>query len=128
MEKVIEARTAIVKANQEPEHHFSCNGCSALVRRQWQRKQYSFDVLGITHFSKCNLKCYYCYTMKKGFAHVSEPITLFPTIHGIIEKGYLSTQAQVHGGAANQLCLPNSMICFRLWQATDASISLTPMP
>jgi organic radical activating enzyme len=105
VEKVIEARTAIVKANQEPEHHFSCNGCSALVRRQWQRKEYLFDVLGITHFSKCNLKCYYCYTMKQGFSHVSEPIILLPTIHGIIEKGYLNPWAQVHWGGGEPTLL-----------------------
>jgi|GEM_PF-2403625 len=105
VETILEARRAIVEANQRPEHHPSCEGCGALVRRKWKPRKYSFDIVGISHFTKCNVKCYYCYTLKEGFRHVEKPFKLLPVLEKMFAEGHLDPKGQSHWGGGEPTTL-----------------------
>ncbi len=103
--EVVAARRSIAAANQQPGRHPRCAGCKALEKGRWEKTGYKFDFLGISHFTRCNVRCYYCYVNKDGFQHVSEPYKLSPVLEEMLREGHLSPAAVTHWGGGEPTIL-----------------------
>ncbi len=114
LEEVVESRKSIVAANQRPGHHPRCHGCKALEKRHWKKTGYKFHFLGISHFTRCNVRCYYCYVNKDRFQHVSEPYKLSPVLADMLREGHLSPAAVTHWGGGEPTILPEFNEMFSL--------------
>src|SRR5579862_6153690 len=64
MEKIYEWRNQTIAAHKRGEFHPDCKGCPLLAKGAWGNKsEHSIHMITIAHFSHCNLRCGYCYTV-----------------------------------------------------------------
>src|ERR1035438_7782747 len=56
--EILRARSDLVERNRKGEET-DCTGCPHLVKKQWVSQPYAFDIVGVAHFSLCNIECNY---------------------------------------------------------------------
>jgi organic radical activating enzyme len=114
LEEILVGRQNLIVSNQKPEHDPACRGCSFLQKRRWKPKKFLFDHLNFSHFTRCNLKCTYCWSTQPGFVHVTENVNLVPFLKMMIEKGLLARHSSVLWGGGEPTILPEFESMFSL--------------
>ena len=77
-----------------------CQGCPRLTELEWSPEQlglYPIDEVTIAHFSSCNIRCNYCYTVTNPelTAPLSKAPRILPTIQQLIDRKLLAPYATV---------------------------------
>jgi organic radical activating enzyme len=101
LEKVLAVRNQIRAANRRREGHPECKGCPHLTRQRWPKLKHEIEIVGIAHYSFCNIKCNYCFLQTQdpaSFAAGYQPYSLLPIIRTLIENGTLSPNAIIDWG------------------------------
>jgi organic radical activating enzyme len=114
VEEVLAAKHRLIVSNQQSDHDPACRGCLFLQKRKWKPRNYLFDRLNLSHFTKCNLMCEYCWTMQPGFTHVDENISLFQSLKMLIEKRLLAHRSMIIWGGGEPTILPEFESIFSL--------------
>ncbi len=108
------ARAELIRANQDPGHLPACRGCRFLSRRRWKPRQFSFDRLNLSHFTKCNLACEYCWTTQPGFKPLAKSLDLVPVLEDMIQSSLLAPGSIVGWGGGEPTILPGFSSIFGL--------------
>jgi sulfatase maturation enzyme AslB (radical SAM superfamily) len=106
-ELIVSRRTELNRRNQHPARDPLCLGCDRLRYETWPEKKYLFDLLNFTHFTKCQLKCTYCFSAKPGFEHHQNPIRLAPVLEDMIKREMLSPISEALWGGGEPTILPD---------------------
>ena len=101
LEAVLALRREIREGNRRGETHPACVGCAHLKKRVWPAPQYPIEIVGIAHYSHCNIKCSYCFLQTQdpaSFAAGYRPYPLLSTLQALIDDGTLAPHAIVDWG------------------------------
>jgi organic radical activating enzyme len=100
LEKVLAVRERIRAANRDGGHP-ECRGCAHLKKRAWPRPGHAINIVGIAHYSHCNIQCSYCFLQTQdpaSFAAGLRPYPLLPVVRGLIAGGQLAPDAIIDWG------------------------------
>src|SRR5262249_13610778 len=83
-----------------------CKGCPHLTDEEWNRSgalsKYAIDEITVAHFSSCNIRCNYCYTVTnpEQTAPLSKQPRMLPVFQQLIERNLLdpNTTVRFSGG------------------------------
>ena len=91
VDAVLAAREAIRAQHRAGEINEACRGCAHLRKREWPERDRPFDIVGIAHYSHCNIACNYCFlqtqdrsTFEAGFDPYEVHDALETLFHGFI--------------------------------------------
>jgi organic radical activating enzyme len=102
-------REQIRAANRSGVGYHECRGCAHLKKRVWPRLQYPIEIVGIAHYSYCNIKCSYCFLQTQDPASFSagyKPYSLLPVIRELIQSGQLAPHAIIDWGGGEPTSYP----------------------
>jgi organic radical activating enzyme len=105
IEKLIKDRDEVTARNQHPERNPACAGCAALRKRKWPAKHYPFDVINLSHWRKCNLRCIYCYTVIENMPELDETYQALPLMKQLVSENALDPKAQIFWGGGEPTIL-----------------------
>jgi wyosine [tRNA(Phe)-imidazoG37] synthetase (radical SAM superfamily) len=100
LDRVLAVRDQIRAANRRGGHP-ECKGCAHLKRRRWPARRHAIEIVGIAHYSYCNIQCNYCFLQTQdpaSFADGYKPYPLLPTLRALIADGLLSPDAIIDWG------------------------------
>ncbi len=106
---LLAAREAIRAANRSGTGHPECRGCAHLTKRAWPRPRYPIEIVGIAHYSYCNIKCSYCFLQTQdpaSFAAGYKPYSLLPVVRRLIDDGHLAPHAIIDWGGGEPTSYP----------------------
>jgi pyruvate-formate lyase-activating enzyme len=115
VQAIREARAAYIEAinGGRPD---ACDGCSLLEKRSWSPAPYLVHVVNLSHFTRCNLDCRYCYlqlekrctswwndpdSLTAGY----HPIGLYDTFQAMMTDGLLAPDAVINWGGGEPTLL-----------------------
>jgi uncharacterized Fe-S cluster-containing radical SAM superfamily protein len=101
LEDVLALRSRIREANRRGDGYPECVGCAHLKRRQWGAAAYPIEIVGIAHYSFCNIACDYCFLQTQdpsSYADGYRPYPLLGTFERLIRAGLLAPNAIVDWG------------------------------
>ncbi|MHB8773175.1 MAG: radical SAM protein [Syntrophales bacterium] len=116
VQRIRDARTAYLAAINS-DGLDSCQGCSLLEKRDWPAAPYLVQVVNLSHFTRCNLSCRYCYLQlekkctswwndPEGLAAGHHPIPLYETFQTMIADGLLAPDGVINWGGGEPTLLP----------------------
>lgn len=100
LEKILEARERIRAGNRNGGHP-ECAGCAHLKKKDWGASKHAITIVGIAHYSACNIKCNYCFLQTQdpaSFAAGYSAYPLVPVIRDLISSGSLAPDAIIDWG------------------------------
>jgi hypothetical protein len=109
LETLLALREQIRAANRSGTPHHECRGCPHLQKRVWPRTQYAIEIVGIAHYSYCNIKCSYCFLQTQdpaSFAAGYKPYPLLPVVRQLIADGHLAPHAIIDWGGGEPSSYP----------------------
>lgn len=113
IEAVRAGRARIRELHRAGEIVPECERCPRLQDLEWSdyyhTEEPSIDEVTIAHFTTCNIRCNYCYTVtreKEWTAPVSKVPRLLPTFARLIETGELAPHASVRFSGGEPTLLP----------------------
>jgi sulfatase maturation enzyme AslB (radical SAM superfamily) len=96
--KIQEWRTKTIEAHKRGEFIPDCKGCPLLVKRAWGKaRENSVHMITIAHYTHCNLRCGYCYTVLRPDLNIKpkQVYDLLPIFKDLIDTGALSPKAEI---------------------------------
>ena len=96
--KIKEWRNRAIEAHKRGEFIQECKGCPLLVKRAWgENKEHSIHMITIAHYTHCNLRCGYCYTVFAPELTIKpkKVYDLAPIFKEMIETRTLSPKAEI---------------------------------
>jgi hypothetical protein len=109
LQTLLALREQIRAANRAGIGHHECRGCAHLKKKAWPKSQYMFEIVGIAHYSYCNIKCSYCFLQTQdpaSFASGYKPYSLLPVIRELIQNGQLAPHAIIDWGGGEPTSYP----------------------
>ena len=100
MEAVLQVREEIRHANRNG-GYAQCTGCAHLKTRSWPKGAHPIRIVGIAHYSHCNIECDYCFLQtqdRASFADGFRPYSLLDTFRSLIADGSLAPNAIIDWG------------------------------
>jgi hypothetical protein len=100
-ESLLAGREKIIARHKAGDIHRACQGCPRLTEEEWQRpgalNPYAIDEVTIAHFTSCNIRCNYCYTVTRPelAAPLSKQPRILPAFQQLIERNLLAPDATV---------------------------------
>jgi uncharacterized Fe-S cluster-containing radical SAM superfamily protein len=101
LEVMLRIREEIRQANRSGEIHPECRGCAHLKRKRWPASRHPINIVGIAHYSHCNIECNYCFLQtqdRSSFESGFRPYPLRETIGRLLEEGLLAPDAIIDWG------------------------------
>lgn len=98
---ILRIRGEIRKANQSGKIHPECRGCAHLKRKRWLPSAYPINIVGIAHYSHCNIACNYCFLQtqdRSSFESGYRPYPIVETIRELYVDGLLAPDAIIDWG------------------------------
>ena len=98
IEAMLKARARLIEGHQSGDIAKECQGCPRLTEEEWgnHRSEYAIDEVTVAHFTSCNIRCNYCYTVTGDMkAPLSKAPRLLPVFQKLIEEGLLAPHAVV---------------------------------
>jgi organic radical activating enzyme len=95
-----EGRASIIERHKRGDIVPECRGCPRLTEADWEAESiapYAIDEITVAHFSSCNIRCNYCYTVTDAeqTAPLSKAPRILPVFQQLIEQKLLSPNAVV---------------------------------
>ncbi len=105
--KILMKRWEIIAENQS-KGFVPCKGCIHLTKKRWEPRVWLFEHVLLNHFTMCNIRCRYCYSVKDKTNVIlpSEVIRLLPTFKYMVNNRYLSPDATIYFGGGEPTVLP----------------------
>ncbi|MEH6647553.1 aminotransferase class III-fold pyridoxal phosphate-dependent enzyme [Sulfitobacter sp.] len=101
IEEVIKSRSEILEKQRNGETHDKCKGCAHLEKKKWKRSPYQFNIVGIAHYSHCNIKCNYCFLQTQdpsSFSSGFKPYKIAEQIRHLYDEALLHPDAIIDWG------------------------------
>ncbi|HQO64768.1 MAG TPA: radical SAM protein [Syntrophorhabdus sp.] len=117
IEKLIEDRDKVTLKNQFPERYPACAGCAALKEMKWPIKKYPFDVINLSHWRKCNLRCSFCYTVIEPMPELDQTYQALPVMQQLVSEKAVGAGSQVYWGGGELTMLGEFDALFELFSA-----------
>ena len=100
IDAMLEARAELIKRHKAGDIAKECQGCPRLTEAEWNTEQmgeYAIDEVTIAHFTSCNIRCNYCYTVTspEQTAPLSKAPRLLPVFQQLIDRKLLAPYATV---------------------------------
>ena len=99
VDALLDARARLIRRHQVGDIAKECQGCPRLTEEEWgeQRGEYAIDEVTIAHFTSCNIRCNYCYTVTDPDvkAPLSKAPRLLPVFQKLIEQKLLAPNAVI---------------------------------
>src|SRR5580704_7730449 len=100
IDAMLEARAQLIKRHKAGDIAKECQGCPRLTEAEWNTEQmgeYAIDEVTIAHFTSCNIRCNYCYTVTSPelTAPLSKAPRLLPLFQQLIDRKLLAPYATV---------------------------------
>ena len=97
---VMEGRAKLIEQHKRGNIAPECQGCPRLTELEWGAESiapYAVDEITIAHFSSCNIRCNYCYTVTDAeqTAPLSKAPRILPIFRDLIERKLLAPNAVV---------------------------------
>ncbi len=97
---LLEGRAKIIERHKRGDIVPECRGCPRLEELEWEPERfgaYAIDEVTIAHFSSCNIRCNYCYTVTKPeqAAPLSKAPRILPVFQDLIDQRLLAPNATV---------------------------------
>ena len=98
VDKIADWRRRTIESHKREEFIPECDGCPLLVKRAWgEERVHSVRMITIAHFTHCNLRCGYCYTVTSPELTIKPKhvYDLLPIFKQLIETRALSPKAEI---------------------------------
>jgi len=100
VDDLLEGRARIIARHKVGDIVPECQGCSRLTESDWSSQEvgaYLVNDITITHFTSCNIRCNYCYTVTNPelTAPLSKVPRILPVFEQLIERKLLAPDATV---------------------------------
>lgn len=100
VDKLLEGRAKIIARHKSGDIVPECQRCPRLTEADWSAENagpYAVDDITIAHFTSCNIRCNYCYTVTDPHmaASLSRAPRLLPVFEQLIERKLLAPYATV---------------------------------
>lgn len=108
-EKIQDWRKQTIEAHKRGEFHPDCKGCPLLAKGKWGAKQeYAINMITIAHFTHCNLRCGYCYTVNSPELNIKakKVYDLLSIFKQMIDTKVLSPKAEIRFSGGEPSVLP----------------------
>ena len=97
---LVEGRASIIERHKRGDIVPECRGCPRLTESDWESESiapYAIDEITVAHFSSCNIRCNYCYTVTNAeqTAPLSKAPRILPVFQQLIEQKLLAPNAIV---------------------------------
>lgn len=103
-------RKKTIEAHKREEFHPDCKGCPLLAKGAWgaKKEEHSIHMITIAHFTHCNLRCGYCYTVNSPELNIRPKLVydLLPIFKQMIESKALSPKAEIRFSGGEPSVLP----------------------
>ena len=107
--QVLAARNEMIRQNQNG-GHAACKGCPHLVTKRWPKPKFAFETIGIANFTRCNLRCNYCYLQTAKDRSIldggDKPYHVKPVLEQLIREGLLAPKAIIDWGGGEPTIYP----------------------
>jgi len=115
LKRILARRRQVRAWNQKEERYPRCAGCGYLEKRRWEPEPYPFRHLIIAHFTRCNLRCRYCYILRHGYLEKPYvPYDVMPALRSMTDRKLLSPRGQVSWGGGEPVLYDGFEAAFRL--------------
>jgi organic radical activating enzyme len=99
IDAMLEARAQLIRRHKAGDIAKECQGCPRLTEAEWNTEQmgeYAIDEVTIAHFTSCNIRCNYCYTVTRPESSpLSKAPRLLPVFQQLIDRKLLAPYATV---------------------------------
>lgn len=114
LKRILARRRQVRNQNQREERYPRCAGCGYLEKRRWEPAAHPFRHLVIAHFTRCNLRCRYCYVLKHGYLEKPyTPYDILPVLRSMAGEGLLSPEGHVSWGGGEPVLYDGFEPAFR---------------
>lgn len=115
VQRIREARASYIEAINSGGLK-ECEGCGLLEKRVWSPAPYLVQVVNLSHFTRCNLNCRYCYLQlekkntswwndPEGLAAGHRPLALYDTFQAMMDNGLLAPDGVINWGGGEPTLL-----------------------
>src|SRR5215475_5607444 len=101
LDLIFRIRAEIREKNRSGEPHHECRGCAHLKKKQWVPPTHRINLVGIGHYSFCNIKCNYCFLQTQdpaSFESGFRPYPLLETIRQLLDDNTLAPDSIIDWG------------------------------
>ncbi len=107
--QILAARDEMIRQNQTGRHP-ACRDCPHLVTKLWPQPRYPFHTIGIANFTRCNLRCNYCFLQTAVDRSIlnggDQPYRVMPVLQQLIRDGLLAPDAFIDWGGGEPTIYP----------------------
>lgn len=93
-----------------------CKKCRTLMEREWEQKEYPFDLISVQNDLRCNIKCEYCNFLVKwdDFQVNYNTYKMYPLIKQLVDERLLSPEAQIFWAGGEPSILDEFTRCLEI--------------
>jgi organic radical activating enzyme len=104
VERIFKNRDKFRRFHKKGKIHTNCYNCPSLRLDAWDERNY-LDCIYISHWSNCNSKCVYCYSMQHPEEFSNDNYSIMPILKQLVKKGLLRRNSKILFGGGEPAVL-----------------------